>query len=355
MDPGFDTSHASMSQFYLSNAGYTAQEQWDFCRSLRERVESLPGVRAVTYTDFVPLTAPNSSPQDQLEVEGYVPARDEQMLLHRATVPPGYFQFMGIRIIEGREFTERDVGDAPTVIIVNESFVRRFFGNSTAIGRKVHVAGTIATIIGVVKDSKYNTPIEQPSPYFYSPFRQWFHPGLNFSVLIKTAGDPMQVLPDLRREALALNQDALFHSVRLSDAVGYSLYAQKVAATLLTVIGVLCVLLAALGLYSVLSYDISTRTQEFGVRMALGASRLQVMGQVIRQSLMLTIPGLVAGFVVDLIGLRFFSEMLVDVSAADPLTLIGAAVLLMVVTLSAGCIPASRATRVDPMVALRCQ
>jgi len=165
----------------------------------------------------------------------------------------------------------------------------------------------------------------------------------------------MQVLPDLRREALALNQDALFHSVRLSDAVGYSLYAQKVAATLLTVIGVLCVLLAALGLYSVLSYDISTRTQEFGVRMALGASRLQVMGQVIRQSLTLTIPGLVAGFVVDLIGLRFFSEMLVDVNAADPLTLIGAAVLLMVVTLSAGCIPASRATRVDPMVALRCQ
>jgi len=179
--------------------------------------------------------------------------------------------------------------------------------------------------------------------------------GIEFLSLIKTAGDPMQVLPDLRREALALNQDALFHSVRLSDAVGYSLYAQKVAATLLTVIGVLCVLLAALGLYSVLSYDISTRTQEFGVRMALGASRLQVMGQVIRQSLMLTIPGLVAGFVVDLIGLRLFSEMLVDVSAADPLTLIGAAVLLMVVTLSAGCIPASRATRVDPMVALRCQ
>jgi len=329
IDPGFDTSHVSMSQFYLSNAGYSAQEQWSFCRLLRERLEALPAVQAVTYTDFVPLAAPNSSPQDQLQVEGYVPARDEQMLIHRATVPPGYFQFMGIRMLEGRDFTELDAGEAPTVIIVNETFARHFYGRANPVGRKVRVAGADATIVGEVKDSKYNTPLEQPSPYFYLPFRQWFFPGLNFAVLIKAAGDPMQVLPDLRREALALNQDASFHSLRLSDAVGYSLYAQKVAATLLTVVGVLCVLLAAVGLYSVLSYDISTRTQEFGVRMALGASRIQVTKSVIGQSLMLTAPGLLAGFVVDLLVLRFFSDILVNVSVADPITLFGAALFLI--------------------------
>ncbi len=355
IDPGFDTAHVSMSQFYLSNAGYTAQEQWSFCRLLRERLESLPGVQAVTYTDFVPLTMPNSSPQDQIEVEGYVPARDEQMLIHRATVPPGYFHFMGIRMLEGRDFTELDAGEAPAVIVVNETFARRFYAGASPIGRKVRLAGTTATIIAEVKDSKYNTPIEQASPYFYLPFRQWFFPGLNFAVLIKTAGDPMQVLPDLRREALALNQDASFHSVRLSDAVGYSLYAQKVAATLLSAVGVLCVLLAAVGLYSVLSYDISTRTQEFGVRMALGASRSQVMISVIRQSMMLTVPGLLAGFAIALIAIRFVSGMLVNVSSADPLTLLGAAVFLVVVTILASYLPASRATRIEPMVALRCQ
>ena len=355
IEPGFQTGNVAMAQFYLSNAGYTAQEQWSFCRMLRERMEAMPGVLAITYSDFVPLTMPNSSPQDELNVEGYVPAPKEQMLIHRATVPPGYFQFMAIPMLEGRDFTERDEGTAPTVIIVNESFARRYFAGSSPVGHKVRVAGTDATIVGEVKDNKYNSPIEQPSPYFYLPFRQWFFPGLNFAFLIKTAGDPMDALPDLRREALALNQDAFFHSVRLSDAVGYSLYAQKVAANLLTGVGVLCVLLAAIGLYSVLSYEISTRTQEFGVRMALGASRATVVAQVIRHSLMLTVPGLLAGFAAALVAFRFFSGMLVDVSPSDPLTIAGAVVCLIIVMLVASYLPASRATSVDPMIALRCQ
>ena len=355
IEPGFDTRHVAMAQFYLSNAGYSAEEQWSFCRRLRERMESAAGVRAVTYTDFVPLTAPNSSPEDELEVEGYVPSGSEQMLIHRATVPPGYFQFMGIPMREGRDFTERDEAGAPAVMIVNESFVRRFFAGASPVGRKVRVGGEIATVIAEVKDSKYNTPIESPAPYFYLPFRQWFAPALNFAFLIKTAGDPMDMLPDLRREALALNQDAVFHSVRLSEAVGYSLYAQKVAASLLTVVGALCVLLAAVGLYSVLSYEISTRTQEFGVRMALGASRVKVTVEVIHKSLVLTVPGLLAGFAAALIAFRHFSGMLVNVSPADPLTLAGSALLLIAVTLLASYLPASRATHVDPAVALRCQ
>jgi len=355
IEPGFDTGHVAVSQFYLSNAGYTAQEQWSFCRMLRERMEATPGVLAVTYTDFVPLTAPNSSPEDELEVEGYVPARNEQMLIHRATVPPGYFRFMGIPMLEGRDFTERDEADAPTVMIVNETFARRFFPGASPVGHKVHLGGTTATVIAEVRDSKYNTPIEQPAPYFYLPFRQWFAPGLNVAFLIKTAGDPMDTLPDLRRQALVLNPDAFFHSVRLSDAVGYSLYAEKVAASLLTVVGILCVLLAAIGLYSVLSYEISTRTQEFGVRMALGASRVKVLAQVIRESLILAVPGLLVGFAAALVAFRFLSGMLVNVSPTDPLTLAGSILFLITVTLLASYLPASRATRIDPMVALRCQ
>ncbi len=355
IEPGFSTKNISASQFYLSNAGYTAEEQRSFCRRLRERMQTVPGVVGVTYSDFVPLTSPGTSPEDQLVVEGYVPAPSEQMLIHRATVPPGYFDFMGIRVIEGRDFTERDEAGAPAVMVVNETFARHFFGDASSLGRTVHIAGTSVTVIAEVKDSKYDTPMQAAIPYFYVPFQQVFAPGLNFSMLIKTRGDPMNVIPDLRREALALNQDAFFHSVRLEDAVGYSLYPQKVAATLLTATSILCLLLAAIGLYSVMSYAISQRTQEIGVRMALGASHFKVLQMVTRESVLLTLPGLLLGIVGAVVALRFFRSMLVGVSPTDPLTFAGAAAFLIAVALLASYLPARRALRIDPMIALRCQ
>ena len=355
IEPGFNTRNVSVSQFYLSNAGYTAAEQRSLCRRLRERMEAVPGVTGVTYSDFVPLTSPGTSPEDQLVVEGYVPAPAEQMLIHRATVPPGYFDFMGIRMLEGRDFTERDEAGAPAVMIVNETFARHFFGDATPVGRTVHISGANVTIVAEGKDSKYDTPMQAPIPYFYVPFQQVFAPGLNFSILIKTACDPMAVIPDLRREALAMNQDAFFHSVRLEDAVGYSLYPQKVAATLLTATATLCLFLAAIGLYSVMSYAISQRTQEIGVRMALGASRFNVVQMVTRESVLLTLPGLLLGIVGAVVAFRFFRSMLVGVSPTDPLTFAGAAVFLIAVAMLASYLPARRALRIDPMIALRCQ
>jgi predicted permease len=355
IEPGFDTNNVLVAQFYLSNSGYTAPEQRSFCRRLRERLETSPGVIGVSYTDFVPLSSPGTSPEDQLVVQGYVPAPNEQMLIHRATVPPGYFQFMGIRMLEGRDFTERDEAGAPAVIIVNETFARHFFGDASPIGRSVQVASAKATIVGEVKDSKYNTPVESRSPYFYLPFRQWFAPGLNFAMLIKASGDPLLLIPELRREALAMNQDAVFHSALLSEAVSFSLYTHKVAASLLSVLGTLCLLLAAIGLYSVMSYAVSQRTQEFGVRIALGASRLQIVELLTRESLFLTIPGLFLGVTVALVGFRFVSGMLVGITPADPLTFLAAALFLTAVTLLASYLPARRATHVDPMTALRCQ
>ena len=355
IEPGFNTRNVSVSQFYLSNAGYTADEQRSFCRRLRERMESVPGVVGVTYSDFVPLTSPGSSPQNQVVINGYVPVPNEQMLLHRATVPPGYFDFMGIRMQEGRDFTDRDQAGAARVMIVNETFARHFFGEATPVGRTVQAGGDNFTIIGEVSDSKYNTPMEPPVPYFYVPFDQWFAPGLNFSVLIKTAGDPMAVIPDLRREALALNQDGFFHSVRLEDAVGFSLYPQRVAAILLGATATLCMILAAVGLYSVMSYAISQRTQEFGVRIALGASRTRVVQLVTRESIVLILPGLFLGVIVAIVAQRFFGSMLVGVSPTDPLTFVCAAGFLILIAVLASYVPARRALRIDPIIALRCQ
>ena len=195
--------------------------------------------------------------------------------------------------------------------------------------------------------------MQAPIPYFYVPFQQVFGPGLNFSMLIKTTDDPMAVIPDLRREALALNQDAFFYSARLEDAVGYSLYPQKVAATSVT--ATLCLLLAAIGLYSVMSHAISQRTQEIGVRMALGASHFKVLQMVTQESVQLTLPGLVLGIGAALVALQFFRSMLVGVSPTDPLTFLGASLFLVAVALLASYLPARRALQIDPMIALRCQ
>ena len=356
IQPGFDRSSISVSQFYLSYAGYTAEEQRDFCRILRERLESKPGVVGVTYSDVVPMSTASgagSTPWGLIDVEGYVPASNEQMMIHRATVPPGYFQLLGIRMLEGRDFTERDSAEAPAVMIVNETFANRFFHGRNPIGRKVRLGSRQATVAGLVKDSKYHTPIEGPTPFFYVPFRQVFAPGLNFSVFLKTTGDPLRMTPVLRREALALNQDAVFSTKLLADATTGSLFAQHVAASLLGVVGGISLLLAAIGLYSVMSYAVSQRTQEMGIRMALGAQPGNVLGLVLKEGLRLTVPGLVAGSAVALAAARIAGGMLVNVGASDPLTFVSAAAFLGLVAALASYLPALRAMRVEPIVALR--
>lgn len=356
IQPGFDRTNISVSQFYLSYAGYSAKEQRDFCRMLRERMESKPGVIGVTYADGIPMSTASgggSTPWHQLDIEGYAPAPNEQMMIHRTTVPPGYFKLLGIRMLDGRDFTERDSDGAPVVIIVNETFANRFFNGRNPIGRKVRCEGNLATVVGLVKDSKYHTPLEGPTPFFYIPFRQWFKPGLNFSIFLKTDGDPLKMTSILRREALALNQDAVFSTRLLSDANARSLFTQQAAANLLAAVGGISLLLAAIGLYSVMSYAVSQRTQEMGIRMALGALPRDVLRMVLREGLRLTVPGLLVGSAVGFAAARVVSGMLVNISPSDPLTFVATAVFLALIAVVACVLPARRAMRVDPMVALR--
>ncbi len=352
IQPGFDMAHVSVSQFYLSNAGYSAQEQWDFCRTLEARLKTVPEVAGVTYSDFVPMTIAGS-PYHRIEVEGYAVAPNEETTVHRAVVPPGYFKVLGIPLLEGRDFTEQDESGKPIVIIVNQSFARRFFQGRSPVGRKLRMEGNPVTIVGMVKDVKYHSPLEGPIPFFYIPFRQWFFPGLNFSVFIKANGDPLRLTGALRREALALNQDAVFTTQLLEDAASASLYVQKVASTLLSVVGIVCLLLAAIGLYSVMSYSVTQRTRELAVRIALGARPSDVRLLVLREGLKLTIPGLLGGALLAALGSRLLDQMLVRVGATDPATFGAATLFLALVALMSCYVPAYRATRVDPIHALR--
>jgi len=356
INPGFDTANISVSQFYLSYAGYTAEEQWQFCRNLRRRMEAMPGVLAVSYSDVIPMSTPGgagSIPWHKIDVEGYVPAPNEQMMIHRATVPPGYFKLLGIPLLDGRDFTEADDSNAPTVIIVNETFARRYFQGRNPIGRNVKIEDSAATVVGVAKNAKYHTPMEEAIPFFYIPFRQWFEPGLNFAVFIKTAGDPMRVIPALRREALALNPDAVFTTRLLAEETTRSVFGQKVAASLLGFVGIVSLLLAAVGLYSLMSYAVAQRTQEIGIRMALGARPSGVLGMVLREGMKLTAPGLLIGIAAAFVAARLVSATLVTVSAGDPLAFAASSAFLLAVAALASYLPALRAMRVDPMIALR--
>ena len=350
---GFDPSNVLTGQFYLSAAGYTGPEQREFCRRLRQRMEQEPGVMAAGYSDVVPLSF-GRSPWHQVSVEGYAPAPGENMNLHRSLVSPGYLELMKIPLIDGRDFTDADDAKAAPVMIVNEAFVRKYFGGGVAIGRRVQLERVWMTVIGVAKDARYHSPAESPLPYMYRPFSQQFAPGLNFSFFVKTGGDPLLALSALRREARALNGDAhIYGANTLQHAITEALYPQKVAASLLSALGALSLFLAAIGLFSVMSYMVSQRAREVGIRMALGARPADVVRMVVTQGGILVLPGLFLGALGAGVSSRWAADLLVGVGAGDPVVYAGASLFLAGVALIACAAPALRAARIEPVSALR--
>lgn len=350
--PGFKTAGILTGQFYLSAAGYTGAQQREFCLRLRRALETQPGITGVSYSDAVPLSF-GPSPWHQLTIEGYLPAPGENMNIHRSLVPPGYFDLFGIPLLEGRDFTDADDAKSPRVMIVNRTFAGRYFGGHSAIGRKVNIDGRQYSIAGVVADAKYHSPTEAALPYFFIPFAQLFAPGLNFSFFVET-GDPSLAAAALRREAKALNPDAAVYGVvPLEEAISSALYPQKVAASLLSVLGAMSLFLAAIGLFGVMSYAVSQRTQEMGIRMALGARPADVLGMVVRHGFGMVAPGLLLGAALAAYLSRWAQPLLVGVRPGEPVIYAGALLFLAAIAAIACLAPAVRVARIDPISVLR--
>jgi len=351
--PGFEPNGVLVSHLYLSTAGYSVPERIRFCRNLRERMESQPGVTAVSYADVAPLGF-EPGPWEDLEIDGYIPNPNENMKIYRDMVAPGYFGLMKIPLVEGRDFSERDIYETERVAIVNETFARRFFADRNPMGHRIHGWGQWFRIVGVAKNSKYHTPNESPLPYFYVPFRQTYREDLAISFFVRTASDPNQALTLLRREVRQMDPNVgVFDAMPMTEFIAASLFGLRVAASLMAALGVVALLLAGVGLYSVISYSTSQRTQEIGIRMALGARPIDVLGLIVGQGMGLAAVGLLAGGAAAVGAAQVVSGMLVKVSATDPIIFGGAAMFLAAVALVASYVPARRATRVDPNVALR--
>jgi predicted permease len=272
------------------------------------------------------------------------------------SVSPGYFDAMGIDLVRGRDFTDADRVGTPDVVVVNEAFARRFWPGRDAIGQRMGLRGPegpLAEVIGIVPDGKYRSLTEEPLPYMYYAYLQ--QPSQGMMLQVRTAIDPADITDALRDQVRALAPAIPVPEITtLRSTVGMATMPQRIAATVLAFLGVIALGIAAIGLYGVVSYMVVQRTHEFGIRTALGAAASDVMKMVVMQGLRLAFTGVVIGAVLALVLARLLDTLLL-VSPADPLALLAAATLLTGVAVLASWLPARRATRVDPLTALRAE
>jgi predicted permease len=351
--PGFQADGVIIGQFSMSTAGHDAAKADAFCRRLREQLEQQPGVTAVSYADYVPLSVAAGSWED-LQVAGYVPGASENMKIYRSVIAPGYFNLLKIPMLAGRDFDANDDSTHAPVMIVNHEFVRRFLPNQYPIGRKVNGWGKWFTIVGEAQDIKNYRLTESATPYFYVPMRQVYRPEFVYTFFVRAAGSMDGAIATLRREAQAVDPAVpVFNTATLGEFISASLFEAKIAAGFLSILAGVSFLLAAIGLYGVIAYLVKQRTREIGIRMAMGAQRLDVLWIVARHAMICALAGLIVGVIGAAALARIASAMLFSVSPADPAVYLAAGACTAVVAMLAAVIPASRAMRIDPMVALR--
>ncbi|MEJ7812522.1 MAG: ABC transporter permease [Gemmatimonadaceae bacterium] len=352
---GFDVDHVLVLSLDLRPYGYTDSTGTPFYRELLGRVRALPGVRSASLDADAPLAGSRSS--TRIQVEGVdAPPGEESFSINTNTVASDYFRTLGIPLIAGRGFTDRDDAAAPGVAIVNEVMARRFWPGASAIGKRIRLGARSPwlEVVGVVRDGRHYSVREDPVPMFFLPFLQAYE--ARMQAVVRTTGDPAALTPAVRQVVRELNANLAITSVRTLDALyGRSVQRYRVNATLVGALGALALALAAVGLYGVIAFVVAQRTREIGIRMALGAGGGHVVRQVVRGGMRLAVLGVAIGAVGALAATRVVTRFLFGVTPTDPAAYLLAASTLLVAALLATYLPARRAARVDPLVALRAE
>jgi predicted permease len=326
-----------------------------FIDGLMPAVEGLPGVRSASLTTDLPLTRSTSRTRILLESDVTGPDAPRRVLLY-AAVRPRYFETMGIPLRNGREFTTQDGGDAPRVAIVSETAARQLWPGKDPIGQRfrfgVRDTTPLMAVVGVVADIRQNVEDKQPPAHVYVPHPQ--EPAQGVTLVVRHDGNAGTMTTALRRLVQSRDADMPLYDVRtMEESLRFGLWEPRIYAALMTVFGVLALVIAAVGIYGVMAYSVAQRTQEIGIRMALGAARQDVLKLVVGQALRLTLIGMGIGLAGAYAVTRFMASQLFGVSTSDPPTFVGVTIILALSALVAAWVPAERATRVDPMVALR--
>ena len=349
---GFQTERLAIVSMDPTMARYSEERTRRFYDDAIARLKALPGVEAVALATRVPFSI--NTNRWSIFVPGHHQP-GEADTIDVTTVSPEYFKTVGVRLLDGRLFTDDDRPNTPSVAIVNETFARRYWPGESAVGRTFRSRvsdGPEFQIVGVVSDHKVNTVGEPPTPFLHLARAQ--RPNAYSAVVARTRGDAATLLRDMRRELLALEPNLVFIENQTMEAeVGATLFPVRASAWLVSIVGAVAMLLAAIGLYGVIAYSVARKTREIGIRMALGARPAAVLRQVMRHGLAVACIGLVAGAIFAAAASRLIAGALYGVGTADPVSWLSAVVLLLSISALANLIPASRAARVDPSVALR--
>ena len=353
IDPGFRVDRALTVPINLGLLRYKESDGENFYRNLLARVQAQPGVESASLVRFAQLGLAYA--QFQVFVEGRDLKDDEGFSTGFNVVGPNYFKTMETPLLRGRDFSDADRKGAPEVVVINQTLATALWPNEDALGKRVSVSGPkgpFLEVVGVARDGKYRSLGETPHPYIYQPLLQSYDPKV--ILVVRSTGEPQSVVTPVREQIRVLDANLPIADVKtLREQVDLSLFPSRVAAWTLGGFGVLALLLAAIGIYGVVSYSVAQRTREIGLRRALGAKESDVLKLVLGEGFFVISIGLALGLLVAFGATRLIAGFLYGVAPTDPLTFVGVPVLLGLIALGACYIPARRATKVDPLVALR--
>ena len=356
LDPGFAPDPVLIVNADLRNAKYPVERRQAAYEEILEKLRAIPGVRAASVSDNTPISG--SAWNGDLLVDGFVPKGQDDDVAWFYAIYPKYFETMGMQLLAGREFDQRDRSGSPVVAVVNQTLATKFF-HGNPIGKTYRTRGAGSTpnppveIIGIVQDAKYRSLREDTLPTAYLAMTQTAKPG-NFVVyVVRAQGAAADLIPSVKTALEQSHRDVVISFRTLAVQVAESLGRERLLATLSGFFGGLALLLASIGLYGVMSYNVARRRGEIGIRMALGAEQGRVLRMVLREVALVVNAGLILGAAVAVGTTQFIASFLYGLNARDPITIVLAAVVLAVVAALAGYLPARRASRLDPMVALR--